>query len=44
MVFCNRDCEYTECQVVAIVYNGNEDISVWFCNLRVFLGVTSYFH
>ena len=36
-----RFCEYTKvetyCQVVAIVDNGNEDISMWFCNVRAFL-------
>ena len=27
-----------------IVYNGNEDISMWFCNVRAFLVVKSYFN
>ena len=31
--------EYTECKVVAIVYNGNEDISMCFCNVMAFLMV-----
>ena len=29
---------------VAIVDNGKEDISTWFCNVRAFLIVKSYFH
>ena len=48
MVIAIRVYEYTKvetyCQVVAIVYNGNEDISMWFCNVRAFLMVKSYFH
>ena len=48
MVIAIRFCEYTKveasCYVVAIVFNGNEDISMWFCNVRVFLMVESYFH
>ena len=44
MVIAIRVREYTQCQVVAIVYNGNEDISMWFCNVRAFLVVKSYFH
>ena len=27
-----------------VVYNGNEDISLWFCNVRAFLVFGSYFH
>ena len=44
MVIAIRVCEYTLCQVVAIVYYGNEDINMWFCNVRAFLVVKSYFH
>ena len=29
---------------VAIVDNGNDDISMWFCNVRMFLMIKSYFH
>ena len=29
---------------VAIVDNGDEDISMWFRNVRAFLMVNSYFH
>ena len=44
MVIAIRVCEYSYCQVVPIVYNGNEVISMWFCNARAFLVVKSYFH
>ena len=44
MVIAIRVCEYTQCQVVEIVYYGNGDISMWFCYVRAFLVVKSYFH
>ena len=48
MVIAIRFRGYTEvetkCQVVAIVYNGNGDNSIWFCNVRAFFMVKSSIH
>ena len=31
-------------KLLQLFSNGNEDISMWFCNVRAFLVVKSYFH
>ena len=31
-------------KLLQLFYNGNEDIIMWFCNVRAFLVVKSYFH